>query len=93
MVLEIHPPNLSSPTLKNKPGQGTVVYTCNPSYMGGGDLGGLQFETRLAKKKIIIKIARPHLNKPGMMAHTYIPSYAGGIGRRIEVEAGLRQKQ
>jgi hypothetical protein len=28
-------------------------------------------------------LARPHLNKPGMVVHTYNLSYAKGIGMRI----------
>jgi hypothetical protein len=30
-------------------------------------------------------------NKPGVMVHTYNPSYSGGIGRKIEFQSKPRQ--
>jgi hypothetical protein len=49
---------------------------------------GWRFETSLGKNDK--KLARPHLDKMGMVAG--IPSYEGGITGRIIVQASPRQK-
>jgi hypothetical protein len=45
-------------------------------------LGGSQFKVKLGKKGSEIPIS---INKPGIEAHTYHPSYLGGMGRRMVV--------
>jgi hypothetical protein len=48
--------NIDTLPSERKSSWGTVAHACNPSYSGGGRLGGLQFKVDWGKK-----LARPHL--------------------------------
>jgi hypothetical protein len=61
---------------------GSHDHDYNPSYLGGGDLGGCQLEASLPDS------ISPN-KKVGVVAHACHPSYTGYINRRIVVKAGL----
>jgi hypothetical protein len=70
-----------------------VIYTCNPSFAGGGD--GSLFEAS-PNKKTKKKLEKPYLKKKEerkkegkklyMVVHTCNPSYAQGRDKRIMIQ-------
>jgi hypothetical protein len=64
---------------KRGKGPGMVAHAYNSTIIPQTVIGRSQFEASMGKK-----LARPCLkNKPGVVVHTYNPSYLGGGGRIV----------